>query len=99
MTLSLRQRFVRWLMEPLANPQEMPRLEECLHPANGHGMMEGMDTSTARFALVPTRELDDLLELARLAAGRLPDSDSLGVALRGSAAQVRLVAVLEPWEG
>lgn len=99
MTLSLRQRFVRWLTEPLVCLDDIPVPEGCLHPANGHGMMGGMDTSTARFALVPTRELDDLLELARLAAGRLPDSDSLGVALRGSAAQVRLVAVLEPWEG
>lgn len=67
-----------------------------LHPANRYVMMSTVNTSTDRFALVPAGQLDDLLELARLAVDRLPDSDPLTTALRGSAAQIRSVAVLDP---
>jgi len=59
-------------------------------------MMGGVTTSTDRFALVPAGQLDDLLELSRMAVDRLPDTDPLTSALRGAAAQVRAVAVLEP---
>ena len=59
-------------------------------------MMMPVETTTNRFALVPATELDDLLELARLASGRLPETDPLVMALRGSAAAVRSAAVLEP---
>jgi hypothetical protein len=51
---------------------------------------------TDSLVLVPARRLDDLLELARLAAERLGDSDPIASALRGSAAQVRSDAILEP---
>lgn len=46
--------------------------------------------------IVPAGSLDDLLELARLAAERLPDTDPLVSALRGRIAQVRVEALLEP---
>lgn len=67
-----------------------------LQYANGYAMMGGVDTSIDRFALVPAGQLDDLLELSRLAVDRLPETDPLASALRGATAQVRIAAVLEP---
>lgn len=50
-----------------------------------------------RCVAIPARDLDDLAELARLASDRLVGLDpSLAASLRGSAAQARSVAVLEP---
>lgn len=50
-----------------------------------------------RCVAIPVRDLDDLAELARIASDRLEGLDpSLAVSLRGSAAQARAVAVLEP---
>lgn len=60
-------------------------------------MMEPVDITYAdRFALVPVTQLDDLVELARLASERLPETDPLATALRGAAGAVRFAAVLEP---
>lgn len=73
------------------------RPEGCLHTVNSRAKMVFVNTHTTnRFALVPVDQLDDLLELARLAADRLPETDPLVTALRGSAAAVRSLAVLEP---
>ena len=54
-----------------------------------------MNALESRLVLVPAGELDDLLELARLASERM-GSDPVGDALRGSAAAVRMSALLEP---
>lgn len=62
-------------------------------------MMVPMDTRTTpsdRLVVVPTAALDDLLELARLAADRMEPTDALAVHLRGAAAQVATSAVREP---
>ena len=67
-----------------------------LHPANRYAMMGTVNASTDRYALVPAGQLDDLLELSRMAVDRLPDTDPLTSALRGATAQVRVAAVLEP---
>ena len=45
--------------------------------------------------LVKARTLDDLTELARLAAERLPESDPLVSALRGAIAQARTESVVD----
>lgn len=55
-----------------------------------------MNALDGKAVLVPATLLDDLLELARLAADRLPEDDSLASNLRGQAASVRHSAVLEP---
>lgn len=71
--------------------------QRCLHTANRRGMMVPVDITYAdRFALVPVTQLDDLVELARLASERLPETDPLATALRGAAGAVRFAAVLEP---
>lgn len=50
-----------------------------------------------RLVVVSARELDDLLELSRLAADRLEGADGLiAKELRGSAAAVRRDALMEP---
>lgn len=69
-----------------------------LRTANRCAILSSVSISTDRLVLVPAAQLDDLLELARLLAERLPETDSLASALRGSTAQVRSVAVLEPGE-
>ena len=51
-----------------------------------------------RHVIVSAGQLDDLVELASLAAQRLPETDPLTSALRGSIAQVRSESVLEPGE-
>lgn len=52
--------------------------------------------SVDRWVLVPTNHLDDLLELARLSADRLPETDPLRSALIGVTGAVRVAAILEP---
>lgn len=49
-----------------------------------------------RLVVVPADRLDDLLELTRLAADRLPETDGLVSALRFAAAEVRQRGLLEP---
>lgn len=83
-------------MGRLPRPGWLRRSYGRLRTANKCAMMGGVNTSTDRFALVPAGQLDDLLELSRLAVDRLPDSDPLTLALRGATSQVRSVAVLEP---
>lgn len=56
----------------------------------------GMNTPLDRQVLVPASRLDELLELARIASERLDPADALCMALRGAAADVRALAVLEP---
>lgn len=85
-----------WLVAGSAVLAHQRQAQVRLRTANKCVMMVAVDTSTDRFVLVPHRELDDLLELSRLAAERLPDTDPLASALRGSRAQVRSIAVLEP---
>lgn len=46
--------------------------------------------------LVRMGHLDDLCELARAAADRLPEVDPLVTAIRGAVAQVRADAIPEP---
>lgn len=55
-----------------------------------------MNATDGRLVVVPAARLDDLLELARLAADRLPEHDALTTALAGAAAQVRSDSILEP---
>lgn len=55
-----------------------------------------MDTLDGRLLIVPARPLDDLLELARIAADRLPDHDPVASSIRGAVAQVRASLILEP---
>lgn len=57
--------------------------------------MDRTDT-TDRLVLVRAAQLDDLLELARLAAGRLQQTDPLCLALTGAIASIRLEATVEP---
>ena len=54
-----------------------------------------MNAIEGRLVLVPVDELDDLLELARIAVERLPD-DQLARSLRGAVSQVRLSQLIEP---
>lgn len=49
-----------------------------------------------RLVLVPAGALDDVLELARTLADRLPHNDPMALALRGSIGQVRAEIVMEP---
>jgi hypothetical protein len=49
-----------------------------------------------RLVVVPADRLDDLLELSRLAADRIPESDDLGRMIRSTAADIRQRALLEP---
>lgn len=59
--------------------------------------MGGMNALDGRMVVVPAAAVDDLAELARLAADRLEQLDpALSGSLRGSAAQVRANTVLEP---
>jgi hypothetical protein len=58
-------------------------------------MMVGVDI-TDRLAIVQAKPLDDLLELTRLAADRLPSTDPLVTALKGARAQVLQSATPEP---
>lgn len=58
--------------------------------------MSSMYASTDRLVLVPATQLDDLLELARLGADRLPEHDPLRLSLVGSIGAVRACALPEP---
>lgn len=55
-----------------------------------------MNATDAPLALVSAKTLDDLCELSRVAADRLPSADPLTSALRGSIAAVRASALLDP---
>ena len=70
--------------------------QKCLQAANERDMMNTMYASTDRLVLVPATLLDDLLELARLAADRLPEHDSLRMSLAGSVSATRACALPEP---
>ena len=48
-----------------------------------------------RLVIVPAEALDDLIELARLAVGRLDQNDPLTKALNGAAAQVSASMILD----
>lgn len=52
--------------------------------------------NTDRLVIISAQALDDLLELARMAAERLPQEDALHNALVGSISQVRTSATIEP---
>ncbi len=58
--------------------------------------MDGIDVTPEKLVMVSARRLDDVLELARLAVGRLPQDDPLTRALAGAVAETRLTAVVEP---
>ncbi len=61
-----------------------------VYAGSEHGKVTDMATSTDTQVLVPTRSLDDMLELARLAAERLRGLDpALASALAGASSQVR----------
>ncbi len=49
-----------------------------------------------RLVLVPAAQLDELLELARLAAERIPDPDPLRAALVGAIGAIRQAVIVEP---
>jgi hypothetical protein len=49
-----------------------------------------------RLVVISAQGLDDLLELARMAADRLPQEDALHSALIGAISQVRTSATVEP---
>ena len=55
-----------------------------------------MNTLDGRLVVVSARDLDDVLELARVASDRLPEHDPIASNLRGAIAQVRTSAVMEP---
>lgn len=55
-----------------------------------------MESTTDRIVFVSAKSLDDVLELSRLAAERLPQGDPLVSALRGAIANARLDAITEP---
>ena len=60
-------------------------------------MLWYMDVSMSdRLVVVSAAQLDDLLELARLAVARLDVTDPLRSALAGSVSAVRIGATLEP---
>lgn len=52
--------------------------------------------STDRLVVISATQLDDLLELARLAVDRLDEIDPLRSALAGSISAVRMSATFEP---
>lgn len=54
-----------------------------------------MNALDGRLVLVPADQLDDLLELSRIATERLPD-DQLSRSLRAAISQVRLSQLVEP---
>lgn len=49
-----------------------------------------------KLVVVSAAQLDDLLELSRLAVDRIAESDPLRLALLGSISAVRLAATIEP---
>ena len=71
------------------------RSQRRLRAANNPCRVGNVNALEARLVLVPAGQLDDLLELARLASERL-HGDPVGDALRGSAAAVRANALIEP---
>lgn len=67
----------------------------CLHTLRKMASVQTMNALQGRMVVVPADTLDDLLELTRLAAERLPD-DQLAKSLRATASEVRVAAVMEP---
>lgn len=67
----------------------------CLRVSRGFAKVRVMNALQGRMVVVPADTLDDLLELTRLAAERLPD-DQLAKSLRATASEVRVAAVMEP---
>lgn len=59
-------------------------------------MMVPMNTAQDGLVIVGARQLDDLLELVRLAADRLGESEPLASALLGQRAAVYQTATMEP---
>ena len=70
------------------------RSQNRLRPANDRTMVDRVKVD--RLLIVRADHLDDLCELARAAADRLPEHDPLPMALRGAIAQVRADAIPEP---
>lgn len=70
------------------------RRKPVVYNGSRRGNVQDMIT-TDTIVLVKARTLDDLTELARLAADRLPETDPLVLALRGVIAQARTESVLE----
>jgi len=68
------------------------------HQVQGRDIVGPVDRfgTTDRLLLIPAAQLDDLLELARLAAARLPEYDALQLALIGAIAEVRISSAYEP---
>lgn len=58
--------------------------------------VEPMDAIQDRLVLVRAGALDEVLELARLAAERLPQDDPLTFALKGTIGQIRSGVLIEP---
>ena len=90
---------MRFLAVTLLLPTQLPDHPSNLRlrTANRSGRMGGMNALDGRMVVVPAAAVDDLAELARLGADRLEQLDpALSSSLRGSAAQVRANAVLEP---
>lgn len=67
----------------------------CLRRASTGDSIRHMELQD-RLVLVPAGALDDMLELARTLADRMPHDDPLALALRGSIGQVRSEIVMEP---
>lgn len=59
-------------------------------------MIGAMYGTTDRLVLVPATTLDDALELARLAADRLPEHEPLRLSLIGAIGATRQAALPEP---
>lgn len=71
----------------------------CLHAANEHAKMQRMENAavpTERLVIISATQLDDLLELSRLAVDALEIDNPLRLHLAGSVASVRLSATVEP---
>jgi hypothetical protein len=85
-----------WLLSHLrTDHRRSVALANRLHPAWGLTKVKAMNALQGRMVVVPAQALDDLLELTRLATDRLPD-DQLSRSMRASAAEIRVVAVVEP---
>jgi len=71
------------------------RFARCLQALVSKSNMDSMNALEGRLVLVRADQLDDLLELTRLACDRLPD-DQLARSLKASLGQVRLSQLIEP---
>lgn len=71
------------------------RFAGCLRASRKTCNVSAMMDVRGKLVVVPADQLDDLLELARLAAERLPD-DQLARSLRSATATVRCSQLIEP---